>query len=278
MTKRILNTVGPWTEQKLDIIRAYSSAYSSILKKQRIIKHFAYIDGFAGPGHHVSRTTGKTIEGSPAIALQCGFSHCHLVDLEGKRTDQLQQLAEGRDDVTVYTGDCSEVLLKEVFPQCQFADFHRALCLLDPYDLNPRWEVVHTAGNMNSIELFINFMIMDANMNVLLKAGPDAASEQQISRMNAFWGDETWRDAAYVKRPGLFGDVTEKAVNESIASAYRMRLKDVAGFSFVPEPVAMLSSTGAGIYYLFFASQNETGARIARSIFDKYRKMGGSCG
>jgi len=150
--------------------------------------------------------------------------------------------------------------------------------LLDPYNLNPRWEVVQTAGNMKSIELFINFMIMDANMNVLLKAGPDAASDQQISRMTAFWGDETWKDVAYIKKPGLFGDMTEKAMHESIAKAYRKRLKEVAGFSFVPEPVAMFSSTGAVIYYLFFASQNETGAKIARSIFDKYRKTGGNCG
>jgi len=273
-----LDAVGPWSEVKLNIIREYSAAYAKILAGQSGIKYFAYIDGFAGAGHNISKTSGSIIEGSPAIALQCGFSHCHLVDLDGERTEQLQQLASGRDDVSVYTGDCSEILLQKVFPQCQYKDFRRALCLLDPYDLNPRWEVVQTAGSMNSVELFIIFMIMDANMNVLLKAGPDAASEQQITRMNAFWGDDSWKDTAYMTKQGLFGDMTEKAVNASVASSYQQRLKEVAGFKYVPDPLAMFSSTGSVIYYLFFASQNKTGEKIARSIFDKYRKLGESCG
>lgn len=273
-----LDTVGPWSEVKLNIIREYSAAYAKILAGQSDIKHFTYIDGFAGAGHHISKTSGSIIEGSPAIALQCGFSHCHLVDLDGERTEQLKQLASGRDDVSVYTGDCSKILLQEIFPQCQYKDFRRALCLLDPYDLNPRWEVVQAAGSMNSVELFVIFMIMDANMNVLLRAGPEAASAQQMARMDAFWGNDSWKEAAYVSKPGLFGEMTEKAVNNSVATAYQRRLKDVAGFEFVPKPLAMLSSTGSVIYYLFFASQNKTGEKIARSIFDKYRKLGGSCG
>ena len=49
---------------------------------------------------------------------------------------------------------------------------------LDPYGLNPNWEVVETAGTMSSIEIFLNFMIMDANMNVL-KRNPDSVAPDQ---------------------------------------------------------------------------------------------------
>ena len=52
-------------------------------------------------------------------------------------------------------------------PRCQWKDFHRALCLLDPYDLSIPWTLVQDIGRMRSVEIFYNFMIMDANRNAL---------------------------------------------------------------------------------------------------------------
>jgi len=127
---------------------------------------------------------------------------------------------------------------------------------------------------MKSIEIFLNFMIMDANMNVLWTDAGRVA-ESQIARMNVFWGDESWKQAAYKTSPGLFGDIREKATNDAVIAAYRKRLDDVAGFKYVPEPLPMRNRTGAVVYYLFFASHNRTGDRIARAVFTKY-KNGGS--
>ena len=126
---------------------------------------------------------------------------------------------------------------------------------------------------MKSIEIFLNFMIMDANRNILW-SNPDAVSASQIERMNEFWGDESWREVAYESRPGLFGDILEKTTNETIIKAYQERLIRNAGFKYVPNPIPMRSSKGVEIYYLFFASHNKTGARIASSIFDKYKSLG----
>ena len=73
----------------------------------------------------------------------------------------------------------------------RYGDFHRGLCLLDPYALNLDWEVVQGAGQMHSIEIFLNFMVMDVNMNVLWK-NPDAMCRlPQLARMDAFWGDRS---------------------------------------------------------------------------------------
>jgi three-Cys-motif partner protein len=123
---------------------------------------------------------------------------------------------------------------------------------------------------MRSVEVFLNFMIMDANMNVLWK-DPDRVAPAQTERMNAFWGDASWRQAGYRKTRGLFGDLEEKAGNEAIVKAYQERLKQVAGFKFVPDPIPMRNTKGATVYYLFFASHNEAGARIAGDVFEKYR-------
>jgi three-Cys-motif partner protein len=111
---------------------------------------------------------------------------------------------------------------------------------------------------------------MDASRNILWN-NPEKVTAAQKERMNTFWGDESWEKAGYVIQPGLFGDITEKTSNKDIIDAYRKRLVEVAGFKYVPEPIPMKNEQGLVLYYLFFASNNSTGAKIARAIFKKFR-------
>ncbi len=185
----------------------------------------------------------------------------------------MRKLVSGREGVFVHEGNANDVLLEKAFPRCRHKDFSRGLCLLDPYALNVNWKVLEVAGEMKTIEVFYNFMIMDANMNVLWH-NPDKVPASQSARMDAVWGDRSWRDAAYRKEPGLFGDIVEKAGNEEVAEAFRKRLRDVAGFAYVPKPIPMRNEQGAVVYYLFFASPNRTGAHIVEEIFEKYRTKG----
>jgi three-Cys-motif partner protein len=113
-------------------------------------------------------------------------------------------------------------------------------------------------------------MIMDANMNIL-RHDPDSADEVQIQRLNRFCGGNWWRQVAYSTTGNLFG-YEEKNPNEDLAQAYRERLRKVAGFKYVPDPLPMRTRTGSTIYYLYFASPNQTGSKIVNFIFDKYRK------
>lgn len=271
MANERLDVVGYWTEMKLQILQEYAYAYAQVLKSQRSIKHVAYVDGFAGAGAHISKESGEVIAGSPtrALSIQPRFTHYHFIDLNETRAQRLRDMAPQKD-VSVHHGDCNEVLLKKVFPECRYEDYRRALCLLDPYDLNPNWEVVETAGKMRSVEIFLNFMIMDANMNVL-KKNPDSVAPDQAQRMTKFWGDDSWRTLAYRTEQGLFGPMEEKDTNEAVIAAYRKRLKEVAKFQFVPQPLPMCNTRGAVVYYLFFASNNATGNTIAEHIFKKYR-------
>ncbi len=263
--------IGSWSEIKLDIIREYASTYSTILSKQSHIRRHVYIDAFAGYGIHVSRNTGQFVAGSPTNALMIDppFSEFHFIDLDDKRVQSLQEIAAKRPDVHVHHGDCNDILLSKVFPRCEYNDFARGLCLLDPYGLHINWQVVATAGRMGSIEVFYNFMIMDANMNVFLK-NPDKTPQREIDRMNSVWGDESWRNVAYRKQKGLFGEVEDKETNKRIAEAFQKRLREKAGFKYVADPLAIRNSTGATVYYLFFASPNKTGGKIVSDIFKKY--------
>jgi three-Cys-motif partner protein len=267
--------IGYWSEVKLEIIGKYASAYSKILNAQKAIQKHLYVDGFSGAGKHVSKRTGEFISGSPLKALEVtpAFREFHFVDLHGGKARELRKLTGDRKDVFVYEGDSNQILLEKVFPRCRYQDFHRALCLLDPYALNVQWSVLETAGKMKTVEIFYNFMIMDANMNVFWR-NPEKVDDRQVARMDAVWGDHSWREAAYRKERDLFGDFERKADNEAVAEAFRNRLKGIAGFKYVPKPMPMRNEKGAIVYYLFFASPNETGAGIVEAIFNKYRKEG----
>jgi three-Cys-motif partner protein len=275
MTKLKYDVIGYWSEVKLDIIREYATVYSTIVSAQSSIKKHLYIDAFAGAGHHISKTTGNFVKGSPlnALLVHPPFSEFHLIDVNGDKTDELRRLVGTRAEVKIYDEDANQVLLNKVFPRCRYEDYRRGLCVLDPYALTVDWKVIATAGKMKSIEIFFNFMIMDANMNVLLR-NPDNVSEDQAARMDKTWGDHSWRVIAYQKERGLFEEIERKTDNKTVAEAFRKRLKDVAGFKYVPSPIPMRNDQGAVVYYLYFASPNETGARIVSSIFKKYRDKG----
>jgi three-Cys-motif partner protein len=269
------DVIGYWSEIKLDIVNQYARQYSKIVKRWPLYRSHLYIDAFAGPGQHISRTTGEMVPGSPlnALLIQPPFSEYHLIDIDGKKTTELARLVGERPDVRIYEGDANVILMDKVFPRCRFEDYARALCLLDPYALTVDWQVIAAAGKMKTIEIFFNLMMMDINMNVL-KRNPDRVDEAQIKRMDKAWGDHSWRDISYTKERGLFGDMEQKIDNETLAKAFQVRLKEVAGFEYVPAPMPMRNEQGAIIYYLYFASPNKTGHKIVSHIFDAYRNKG----
>ena len=271
--------IGIWSEVKLAIIKEYAAAYAQILdaKRRKSIHslRWLYIDAFAGPGVHLSKTSGKTVEGSPLIALKTmpPFSEYHFIDADQARADQLREIAGPRNDVYIYSEDCNQVLLRDVFPRAQYKDYRRALCLLDPYNINLKWEVIETAGQMESIELFLNFMIMDINRNAL-RRNRDSAIQSKVEQLTALWGDGTWEEAAFSSAGKLFDD-PEKVSNEQFELAWRERLKKKAGFKFVSEPMPMKTRNNSVIYHLYFASQKPVAASIVNDIFNKYRKLQG---
>lgn len=268
--------IGRWSEVKLDIVREYAVPYSRIMTSQGF-RHL-YIDAFAGAGVHVSKATGEYVAGSPlnALLVQPPFRECHFIDLDHGRAELLRALAsealadrpEG-PEVFVSEGDCNEVLLREVLPRAKYEDRRRALCLVDPYGLDLDWEVLRRAGEMRSVDLFLNFPIMDMNRNALWR-NPEGVDEADLGRMTRFWGDESWRQAAYRETLTLFGPEDEKAGNAVVAEAFRRRLHDLAGFACVPRPIPMRNRKNAVVYYLYFASQAKLGEKIAGYLFDKY--------
>ena len=280
MSEPKYDEIGYWSEIKLDIIKDYAAAYSRILSNQKKPSlYHIYIDAFAGAGKHISKKTGTFVLGSPmnALLVKPRFREYHFIDLDKQKIASLEEIAGSSQDVHIYHGDCNHVLLEKVLPSAEYKDYRRALCILDPYGLHLNWKVIYTAGQMRSIDIFLNFPVADMNRNVLLRK-PEEVSQVQIKRMNRFWGDESWRQDAYLpsKQRKLFGDVDmEKVSNEKVAEAFRKRLNKVAGFRNVPKPIAMRNTQNAVVYYLFFASHKPVAAGIVKDIFKKYKNRRG---
>lgn len=266
--------IGFWSEIKLDIIKKYADAYSKIMSspsQQRFQLKHVYIDAFAGAGKHISKKTGEMVAGSPlnALYVEPPFKEYHFIDLDEAKVGELEKMAKERSNVRVYHGDCNKILLEKVIPTVKYEDYKRGLCLLDPYGLHLDWNVICSAAKMNTIEIFLNFPIHDINRNVLRK-NPDDIDKEQAKRLTMFWGDESWMDVAYSKEGNLFA-WDERTTNQALAKGFCKRLKDVAGYKCVPEPLPMVNSNNAIIYYVIFASQNKTGASIANDIFKGHR-------
>jgi three-Cys-motif partner protein len=169
-----LDEIGYWSEIKLDIIRDYAKAYSTILAaQQRPSFHHVYIDAFAGAGIHKSRTTGEEVEGSPVIAVntQPPFKEYHFIDLNGLKVDHLLSLFGKRLDIHVHEGDCNQIMLEKVLPRVKYEEYRRGLCLLDPYGLHLNWEG-HSHGRPDEVHRHVPELSHDGYEHERLLALP----------------------------------------------------------------------------------------------------------
>jgi len=268
--------IGAWSVLKLNIIEQYGVAYTKAFNRLgRGLKKY-YIDGFSGAGVHLVKRTREQIEGSPARALKIKppFDGFYFIDMNADKTAHLETLCKGRTDVQIHTGDANPYL-KALLPTIRFDEYKRALCLLDPYGLHLDWEVMQLAGQSKTVDMFLNFPIMDMNRNAIWRE-PNRASPDDIDRMNRFWGDDSWQRVAYVpsRQQSMFFDPDiEKQSNDVIIAAFRDRLKKVAGFNFVPVPFPMTNSNNAVVYYLFLGSAKLGAENIIQSIFKKHSSV-----
>ena len=270
-----LDEIGVWSEIKIAILREYASAFTRILKTQAWCKGCCYIDAFAGAGVHVSKTTGEMVPGSPlnALLVEPRFDRIVLIDLEEGKVESLKTLCGHDKRVEIEPGDCNEVLLDKVAPSLLYSSYWRGLCVLDPYGIHGktlRWQTIKQIADLGTVDIFLNFPLMDINRNTL-RSRLANADNADVAAFNTFWGSDDWKDIMY--QSDLFGDLDKIGNNKKLATAFQTRLKNVAGFEFVPEPILMRNSKGSELYFLYFASHQSVAQKVIFDIFKKHRKM-----
>ncbi len=262
--------VRPWSRVKHAIVREYIQAYSRVIAAQANLKH-VYVDAFAGSGMLENAETGEGSAGSPIIALDIKppFHEYHFIELDERKARILREHVGDRG--TVHTGDCNEVLLNSALPLCRWGDHRRGFWLLDAYGMDYSWDVIAAAGAERGVEVMLNCPIHDINRNALW-LDPSRLPPGRMERMRRFWGDDSWRDAVYEKQAALFGDEPgyRKLPYGQIVRAYCDRLRRIAGFPYVVDPLLVRTPSQKPLYYLVFASHNGIGAKIAGDVFKKH--------
>jgi len=270
--------IGLWTEIKLQIIREYAAAYTKILKEQSWCKVYAYIDAFAGVGQFVSKSDGdRLIVGSPLNALNIPnkFTEYHFIDIDLDKINSLKELTADRPErrtIHFYVGDANEKLRQDIIPHFQYNSFKRALCIMDPYGLDIEWTTIESIGKARTMDVFLNFPLMDINRNAALKT-LEASNPKEGLRLTKIWGGDSWKHLVYVEQTDMFSPsilIKRDEGNEILKRGFQERLKQVAGFSFVPEPILMKNKVGGHLYFLFFASHKPVAQGIAEDILRKW--------
>ena len=284
--------VGPWVQEKLEYLRKYLHAYTTILSKQRWLKGYFYIDAFAGPGtlkirqqqtddpaqklllevsDHVGQDTGETeyISGSPRVALELEnpFTDYIFIEIDRKRLDQLEGLKKGYSSpnrrIHLREQDCNEYLL-ELLDDIQWTKW-RGVIFLDPFGMQVPWDTIVEIGKTEAIEVFINFPVGMAIQRLLRRSGQ--FTSKQRSKLDQYFGTHEWYDLLYKPSKDMFGGDTITKIQNSgdvLVKWYRERLKEV--FPCVSTAREVRSTSGHPLYYLIFAGPNKTGAKIAEDV------------
>ncbi len=277
---------GQWTAAKLECVRKYLSAYTTIMSKQPY--RVAYIDAFAGTGYWKEKrdddpsqlafpellksdSTGYR-DGSARIALatEPRFDKYLLVETEPERADRLQALgAEFPDkaaDILVIRSDANSYLL-DLCENYRW-DRHRAVLFLDPYGMQVDWATVRAIAGTKAIDMWYLFPLGVA-VNRLLRR--DAKISSSIRRrLDMLFGTDAWFDAFYEVQERLTLEGPEACTVktgtfDSIARFVNARLYEVFA-GVVPQPLALRNSSNVPIYLLCFAAANERGAPVAVKI------------
>jgi three-Cys-motif partner protein len=271
--------IGPWSEDKLQLLRKYLRAYTVIMHGQRWCRNgYHYIDAFAGTGSPRARDEERYIDGSPRVALtiQRPFHSYTFIEKTPWRVQRLWELAEEFPDqaISIREGDCNRIITTEVTPRIRYEQFNRGLIFLDPFGMDIEWSTIEQIAETRALEIFMNFPVMALNRTVLPN-DPNVLTEAQIKRMNRFWGSTEWRGDIYEAVPTLFGPVETKicrTTGQRLGRLFTKRLEEV--FPYVTAPLVMTNSKNAPLYCLIFAGHNSTGAKIVREIFQRYERLG----
>jgi len=300
---------GPWTDQKLAILRDYLSAYTTALSKTRFKK--GYIDAFAGTGQRESSSSAKLkkakllqrgyrsgqtelpdvidpadvdddpaqsfLDGSARVALQCSpaFDGYVFIEKNPARCRKLELLK------TEFPAMAGKISIRQGDANTQIQEMcnknwkrNRAVLFLDPYGTQVRWKTIEAIANTKAIDLWVLFPLGPVN-RMLTQSGE--IPQEWRDCLNELLGTKDWYDHFYQvdESQTLFGkhDRLVKAGYEAVTKYFLDRLRTCfAGVA--PNPAVLYNSKNSPLYLFCFAAGNRTGAPIALDIATHILKMG----
>lgn len=270
---------GPWTREKLEILRSYLDDYTTALKYLDF--KLIYVDAFAGAGtwRPESPTSYSTAEygeyrelheGSPLIALEIDdkpFDEFVFIEKEPERCHSLAELIPKNPGRNINIRNEDANLALSLFCE-NMGNFDRAVVFLDPFATEVSWYTIDKLARTGKIDCWILFPLSAIARMMPTSHEPSEQLALQLDRI--FGGREYWDEPVYHNRDqlSLFKNTLEKERkpgSELIADCYRNRLEEVF-VEVAPTSRKLLNSKNSPMFELFFAASNRKGASVAVRI------------
>jgi three-Cys-motif partner protein len=278
---------GSWTEEKLNRVRKYLAAYTTIFTQnlRAATLQTIYVDAFAGTGYRTASSQPASTslffedtdaasfqKGSASIALEIEppFDYYLFIEQVAEHVVELQRLQQQfphRAQRITIRHDNANTFLQQ---WCRETDWrtYRAVVFLDPYGMDVEWATIEAIAQTHAIDLWLLFPLGQAVNRLLTRHGPpEEAWAQRLTRM---FGTEAWKNAFYrVPTQGtLFGGTTtlEKDADFDTIGAFFVQRLETVFAPVVQKPLPLRNTKNVPIYLLCFAAGNSTGAPTAVRI------------
>ncbi len=269
-------TWGYWTQLKLSMLRDYLSRFSVASKA---LPERIYLDAFAGEGDGRDRLTGEEFHGSARIALDIGdgsgFTRFRYFELEPKAAELEAALrADYPDrDIKVYSGDCN-ITIPQALAELRELNWAPAFAFVDPDGMEVAWETLaaladHKRGyrSASSVkpEYKVEIWMLFPSAGIMRTLALDAETlpDRDVTRATRLFGTQQWRPIYEVRRSD---GMSAKQAREEYVNLMRWRLEQDLGYRYT-HPFELCNTTGAPLYHMILATDNDVGTRIMSAIY-----------
>ena len=285
---------GSWTQEKLQILRAYLERYTTVLKRQPF--NLTYVDAFAGTGYINLNASSDAHQGAPLLADAVDDDNDMAGVLKGSARLALEVTDRAFDQFVfveqnpAYARELHR--LKAEFAnraiRIEQADanaflpewcenrnrslgvpwgYHRAVIFLDPFATEVNWQTVQRIADTKSVDLWILFPLSALTRILPIESEPNEAYAYTLDRV---YGGPEWRNELYHTRTQttLFGDelvTSVRSAQRAIVDAYLRKLESTFA-KIAPSPKWFHNSRNSPQFAFMFAASNPSGAPIAVQI------------
>ncbi len=273
---------GDWTEDKLNRLTAYLSAYMTAMKNQPFNK--IYVDAFASTGYREVGSKKSSQEqlfieldepeaqgflkgsASRALDVEPAFSQYLFIEKDPKRAKELEKLKASHADMAnkmqIVTADANEYLKQ----WCDEMDWskNRAVLFLDPFGMQVEWSLLEAIAKTKAIDVWLLFPFVGVNRHLTRGEPPP---EEWAARITKIMGTDDWRNEFYPAKtePNLFEEAELQSKDtdfERIGAYFGKRLETIfAGVA--KNPLPLRNSRNTPLFLFCFAVSNARGKDLA---------------
>ena len=260
---------GPWTVEKLSILKGYLGAYTTALKSQPF--SLMYVDAFAGNGRINTRNADPNVRsflsGSARIAVDIAekpFDKLIFVENDAEKCEELERIREeypGRD-IEIHQSDANAFLRRMELNKRGW----RGVLFLDPFATEVEWRTVRAIANMEMLDTWLLFPVSAISRLLPRSRKPEDISPEWGACLTKVYGDTSWSglyqlqpsspqmnlvtppktDPAYARDPGVTG----------LLAIYKENLRKLFGARLLAESRALTNSNNATLFELIFCAGN----------------------